>query len=75
MRQDKRITTAGLTDKFRPPTTKVCRICKNEKPIKLFSKCAKGRHGYANECLCCKKEHKDKKRADKAEYSKNYFTF
>lgn len=73
--QDKYITTSGLTDKFRPPKTKVCRLCKVEKPIKDFVHNLKGRHGYANECRCCKKEHEDRKKAAKSEYGKKYFTF
>lgn len=72
---EKHIKTAGLTDKFRPPVTKVCRICKAEKPIKDFAQNIKGRNGYANECKVCKRD-ADKAREEKrAEYAKNYFTF
>lgn len=64
---------SGLTDKFRPPATKVCRLCKKELPIKNFSVSFKGRHGYANECRSCKKEHEDQRAEERKERAKTFF--
>lgn len=64
---------SGLTDKFRPPATKVCRLCKKELPIKNFSVSFKGRHGYANECRGCKKAHEDHKTEQRREKAKTFF--
>ncbi|HEX6427987.1 MAG TPA: hypothetical protein VF008_09895 [Niastella sp.] len=63
----------GLTDKFRPPATKVCRLCEKEKPIKEFSLNIKGRNGYSNECRGCKKEHEDQKQLQRKERAKTFF--
>jgi hypothetical protein len=64
---------SGLTDKFKPPATKVCRLCKQELPIKKFSVSFKGRHGYANECRGCKKAHEDHKTEQRREKAKTFF--
>lgn len=64
---------SGLTDKFKPPATKVCRLCKQELPIKNFSVSFKGRHGYANECRGCKKAHEDHKTEQRREKAKTFF--
>lgn len=66
---------ASLTDAFRPPKNKTCTACKIEKPLKDFPKNNDNRDRRHNKCRACFKEVEDKKKADKAEYSKKYFTF
>lgn len=75
MKTDKHITNEGLTDRFKPPPTKVCTKCKKEKPIKDFAHSAKGKHGYSYECKTCKNEADKIRKQQRAEYAKNYFTF
>lgn len=63
----------GLTDKFRRPATKVCRLCEKELPIKKFNLSIKGRFGYTNECRDCKKEHEANKEQERKEKARNFF--
>lgn len=67
------ITAAGLTDKFRPPATKVCRLCKTEKPIKEFVLQMKNRDGRSHECRACKKGNEDRKELKRKEQAKTFF--
>jgi hypothetical protein len=69
----KQITGPSLTDRFRPPAAKTCRICKIEKPIKEFSMQIKNSDGRTHECRSCKKEHEDKKKAARIEHAKTFF--
>lgn len=63
----------GLTDKFRPPKTKVCRLCMHEKPTKDFARNVRGRSGYANECRACNREQENKKTEQQKEQAKIFF--
>lgn len=63
----------GLTDKFRRPATKVCRLCEKELPIKDFNLSIKGRFGYTNECRACRKEHEDRKVRKRKEHAITFF--
>lgn len=63
----------GLTDKFRPPKTKVCRLCKQDKPVKEFARNIRGRSGYANECRTCNREQENKKTEQQKENAKTFF--
>ncbi len=67
------ITAAGLTDKFRPPSTKVCRLCKIEKLIKEFVMQIKNRDGRSHECRTCKKDIEDQKELKRKELAKTFF--
>lgn len=69
------ITTpkSGLTDKFRPPATKVCRLCKEDKPTKDFARNFRGRSGYANECRTCKNDCENRKKKEQKEHAKTFF--
>lgn len=66
-------TKSGLTDKFRPPATKVCRLCKEDKPTKDFARNFRGRSGYANECRVCKNDHENRKKEEQKEQAKTFF--
>lgn len=65
----------SLTDKFRPPKTKACNTCKNEKPLKDFPQQTESKDGRHNKCRVCLKEAEEQKKASQAEYAKQYFTF
>ena len=65
----------GLTNKFRPPKTKICNTCKIEKPLKDFYLCGENKDGRTNKCADCLKDVEKQKKIDKAEYAKKYFTF
>lgn len=64
---------SGLTDKFRPPATKVCRLCNQELPIKDFARNVRGRSGYANECRACNWKHEHQKIEEQKEKAKTFF--
>jgi hypothetical protein len=65
--------TPNPLDRFRPPKTKTCRICKIEKPIKEFSVQGKNTDGRTHECRSCKKDIEDQKKASRKEYAKTFF--
>ena len=65
----------SLTDKFRPVKKKVCNTCNIEKPAKDFPMQRENPDGRSSRCRACLKEIENQKKADQAEYAKNYFTF
>lgn len=65
----------SLTDKFRPPKSKACNSCKIEKPLNNFPIQTENKDGRHNKCRDCLKEVEAQKKANLAEYAKNYFTF
>lgn len=65
----------NLTDKFRPPKTKVCNSCKKDRPLKDFTIQTDNKDGRGNKCRQCLKDIEEQKKAENAEYAKNYFTF
>lgn len=62
-------------DSFRPPKTKVCRSCKIEKPMSEFYLNAETKDGRTYKCAACLVEADRKKKAEKKEYGKKFFTF
>lgn len=65
----------NLTDKFRPPKTKICNTCKIEKPLKAYPQQTESKDGRHNKCRDCLKAVEKQKKAELAEYAKNFFTF
>lgn len=64
---------SGLTEKFRPPVTKICRLCKEEKPTKDFARNFRGRSGFANECRACKTKDDHRRQDQQKEHAKTFF--
>jgi hypothetical protein len=65
----------NLTDKHRPPKTKVCKRCKKEKPLKEFQRHGETKDGRHPKCKDCTKEVEAKKKEEDKKYSKRFFTF
>lgn len=65
----------GLTDKFRPAKKKVCNTCNKERPAKDFPMQTENMDGRSSKCRDCLKEIENQKKAQQAEYAKQFFTF
>lgn len=65
--------TPSLTDRFRPPKTKVCKACKVDKPIKEFAHNIKNKDNYDQNCRACKKAIEDQKELKRKEHAKTFF--
>jgi hypothetical protein len=65
----------GLTEKFRPPKTKVCVGCKEKKPLKEFNINTENKDGRYSKCKKCLKAIEKKKKEDIKEYAKTFFVF
>ena len=42
-----------MTDLFGHEPTKICRVCKTEKPLSEFYRVTGGRDGHRNDCKSC----------------------
>lgn len=63
----------NLTDKFRPPKTKVCTGCKKDKPLKDFYMNGESRDGRHSKCGDCLRAVEYQKKAQQKEQAKTFF--
>lgn len=64
---------SNLTDKFRPPKTKICTGCKKDKPLKDFYLNGESRDGRHSKCGDCLRAVEHQKTAQRKEHAKTFF--
>lgn len=55
------------------PRTKTCNTCHTEKPLSRFNKNSKYSDGHVGKCIECLAERAAELKAQKADYSEQYF--